>query len=68
LHIKILAECGLIEVKQVGRERYSEAQLNKLGDVAIWIEQYRQHFEKQLDALETYLHKLQKQRKHAKRK
>jgi len=52
----------------VGRERYSEAQLNKLGDVAIWIEQYRQHFEKQLDALETYLHKLQKQRKHAKRK
>ena len=34
LHIKILTECGLIEVKLVGRERFCEAQLNKLG---LWL-------------------------------
>jgi DNA-binding transcriptional ArsR family regulator len=68
LHIKILEECGLIEIKQQGRERYCEAQLDKLGEVSIWVDQYRQHWEKKLDSLEKYLHHLQKQRKNARRK
>jgi DNA-binding transcriptional ArsR family regulator len=68
LHIKILEECGLIEIKQQGRERYCEAQLDKLGEVSLWVDQYRQHWEKKLDTLEKYLHHLQKQRKNARRK
>ena len=68
LHIKILAECGLIEIRTQGRERVCEAQLKKLSQVSVWVEQYRQHWEKKLDSLENYLDKLQKQRKHAKRK
>jgi DNA-binding transcriptional ArsR family regulator len=68
LHVKILEECGLIMLKQQGRERYCEARLEKLGEVSEWVEQYKQHFEQKLDSLEKYLDKLQKQKKHAKRK
>lgn len=67
-HIKVLTECGLVEIKQEGRERYCTARLEKLGEVNDWIAQYKQFWEKQLDALEQYLDKLQKQQKNGKRK
>ena len=62
-HIKILTECGLIEIKQQGRERYCEAKLDKLNEVSEWVEQYRTFWEAKLDSLEAYLDKLQKQKK-----
>ena len=68
LHVKILEECGLITLKQLGRERFCEARLKKLGEVSQWVGQYKQHFEQKLDSLEKYLDKLQKERKHAKGK
>lgn len=68
LHIKILEECGLITIQTKGRERYCEAKLDQLHEVLEWVGQYRQHWEKRLDSLETYLNKLQKQKKNAKRK
>ena len=40
-HIKILMECGLLEINQQGRERYCEAKLEKLNEVSDWVEQYR---------------------------
>jgi DNA-binding transcriptional ArsR family regulator len=66
LHIKILVECELLKIKKQGRERYCEAQLAQLSEVAIWVEQYRNHFESKLDNLEMYLQKLKKERKHGK--
>lgn len=68
LHVKILEECGLIMLKQQGRERLCEARLEKLGEVSDWLEQYRQYFEQKLDSLEKYLDKIQKQKRHGKRK
>jgi DNA-binding transcriptional ArsR family regulator len=56
-HIKILTECGLIEMKQQGRERYCEAKLQKLNAVSQWIEQYRIFWTKKLEALENFLAK-----------
>lgn len=41
-HLKILMECGLIKITQCGRERYCEARLEKLTEVANWLEQYKQ--------------------------
>ena len=58
-HIKILTECGLIAIKQNGRERYCEAKLQKLNQVSDWVEQYRQLWNRKLDALENYLEELQ---------
>ena len=40
-HIKILTECGLITIKQQGRERYCEAKLQKLNEVSDWVDQYK---------------------------
>jgi DNA-binding transcriptional ArsR family regulator len=58
-HIKILTECGLITIKQSGRERFCEARLNKLNEVSEWVEQYRQFWNAKLDAMEIYLESLQ---------
>ena len=58
-HIKILTECGLIVIKQQGRERYCEARLKKLNEVSDWVEQYRRFWEDKLDSLELYLEKIQ---------
>ena len=54
-HIKILTECGLIRIRQQGRERYCEAKLQKLNEVSEWIERYRVFWTKKLDALESFL-------------
>ncbi len=62
-HIKILTECGLITIKQQGRERHCEARLNRLSEIAVWVEQYKQFYEDKLDNLEAYLNKLQKNKK-----
>ncbi|MEO8404458.1 MAG: metalloregulator ArsR/SmtB family transcription factor [Chitinophagaceae bacterium] len=56
-HIKILTECGLIVIKQQGRERYCEAKLQQLNEVSQWIEQYRVFWTKKLDALGDFLAK-----------
>ena len=62
-HVKILTECGLIVIKQQGRERYCEARLQKLNEVSNWVEQYRQFWNARLDALEVYLGELQRKKK-----
>lgn len=65
-HVKVLTECGLVEIKQQGRERYCEAKLDKLNEVSQWVEQYKRFWESKLDALELYLEKIQKDKKNAK--
>jgi DNA-binding transcriptional ArsR family regulator len=58
-HMKILIECGLVEINQKGRERYCEAKLEKLSQVSDWVNQYKEFWNKRLDALELYLAELQ---------
>jgi DNA-binding transcriptional ArsR family regulator len=72
-HIKILTECGLIVIRQHGRERHCEAKLDKLNEVSDWVEQYKKFWTQKLDSLEVYLEELQankkpKSKKNAKRK
>jgi len=68
-HIKILAECGLIVIKQQGRERFCEARLDKLNEVSEWVEQYKKFWSAKFDHLEDYLEKIQaKPKKPAKRR
>ncbi|MDB5109683.1 MAG: winged helix-turn-helix transcriptional regulator [Mucilaginibacter sp.] len=68
-HLKILTECGLVVIKQRGRERYCEAKLEKLSEVSDWVEQYRKVWTQKLDNLEDYLKELQaKNIQHGKQK
>ena len=38
--IRILSECGLVTIRQKGRERYCIANLSKLKSVYDWIEKF----------------------------
>ena len=57
LHIKILQECGLIEIKQQGRERYCELKQEKLKEVDEWISHYRTFWTKKFSSLKNYIGK-----------
>jgi DNA-binding transcriptional ArsR family regulator len=54
-HLKILTECGLVNIRQQGRERFCEAKLEKLNEVSDWVEQYRKIWTEKLDALEEFI-------------
>jgi DNA-binding transcriptional ArsR family regulator len=54
-HIKILEECGLVEVRQQGRERHCAARLEPLMEVADWVAKYKAFWNTKLDALERFL-------------
>ena len=62
-HIKILKECGLVVVRKQGRERYCEARLEPLNEVAKWVEQSQKVWDQRLDRLDEYLSELQKKEK-----
>ncbi len=53
--IKILEECGLIFIRQQGRERYCEARLDRLQPVSAWVEEYSIFWNSKLDALDRFL-------------
>ncbi|WP_199136625.1 ArsR/SmtB family transcription factor [Pedobacter sp. ASV12] len=54
-HIKILNECGLLNIRQDGRERFCEMKFEKLQEVANWIARYQTFWNNKLDDLEKHL-------------
>lgn len=62
-HIRILTECGLVVVKQRGRERYCYADLAQLKAVSEWVQRYRNFWTQKLDALDDFLDQEAKQNK-----
>ncbi len=54
-HIKILMECGLVTIKQEGRERFCEVKFKKLTEVSDWVNQYSRFWNNKLDALAHHL-------------
>ncbi len=65
-HIKILTECGLILIRQEGRERYCHANLKQLKEVSDWTKQFSAFWDNKLKALADFVeseHKSNKKRK-----
>lgn len=62
-HVKLLVECGLVVIRQVGRERYCEAQLQKLDEVTAWVNKYQQFWQQKFDALDKYLESVEAKKK-----
>jgi len=65
-HIKVLTECGLIIIKQKGRERYCEVNYKSLRKVSDWIDKYRVFWTQKLDALGDFLEKEKRSAKQVK--
>ena len=66
--IKILYECGLIQIRQQGRERYVEARLQPLAEVSDWLERFRKQWEAKFDRLDDILDELRTKKKPVTRK
>ncbi len=62
-HIKILSECGIIDINQKGRERFCLIQPQNLLPAFLWIEQYKRLWEDKIDSFENYLTTLQSKNK-----
>jgi DNA-binding transcriptional ArsR family regulator len=61
--IKILYECGLIEIRKQGRERYIEARLQPLAEVHDWLENFRKEWSAKFDRLDSILDELKAAKK-----
>ncbi len=59
LHIKYLQECGVITVKKEGRERFCHLKVQKLTEVADWLEPFRKMWTGKLNQLDELLEELQ---------
>lgn len=55
LHLKILSECGLLSIKQSGRERICEAKIEKLNEVYEWVLEYQKMWTGKLKALKSFV-------------
>lgn len=49
--LSILKSAGLVEERSAGRFRYYRLRAAPLGEVDVWLNRYRAHMERQLDAL-----------------
>ncbi|RAJ08637.1 helix-turn-helix protein [Chitinophaga skermanii] len=61
LHLKVLAECGLLNITQQGRERICEARLDKLNEVHEWVAQYHKMWTGRLNALKSLVEEEEKE-------
>ena len=67
-HIKILTECGIIDIEKRGRERYCRIQPRSLIPAFLWIEQFEKQWDEKLESFEEYLDKLQTKSKKRKKR
>jgi DNA-binding transcriptional ArsR family regulator len=66
-HIKILNECGIIEIETIGRERYCKVQPQSLIPAFLWLEQYQKQWEERIGSFEHYVNNLQSKNKKTKK-
>lgn len=57
-HIKHLTECGIVEIEQVGRERYCVIKPQNLVPAFLWLEKYQKQWESRIDSFEKYVNQL----------
>ncbi len=54
-HIKVLTECGVVVIKQQGRERFCYANREKLNEVKHWLEQLDAMWDNKLNTLKNFI-------------
>ncbi|EMJ97452.1 transcriptional regulator, ArsR family [Leptospira sp. B5-022] len=56
-HLQILTECELLNQEQNGREIYYQLNLNKMKEIADFIEPFRKMWDDRFDKLESVMKK-----------
>ena len=59
-HLQVLTEAELISQKQQGREIYYELQVDKMKEIDVWLNQFREIWENRFRNLDQLLEKTQK--------
>ena len=54
-HLRILAECDLIQQEQKGREIYYQLEVDKMKEIDQWLEQFRKIWDKRFNQLDNVL-------------
>jgi DNA-binding transcriptional ArsR family regulator len=54
-HIKILEECGLVKINQLGRERYCNVNPEPLNEVYDWLSYFDKFWDKKLNSLKNFM-------------
>jgi len=67
-HLKVLERAGLVAQGRDAQRRPRTLVAAPLGEVAAWLEDYRQHWEQRFAGLDRYLDDLQKKKKTTKRR
>ncbi len=62
-HLRILAECELVQQEQKGREIYYRLEIEKMKEIDEWLEQYRQIWETRFEQLDDLLTELKLNKK-----
>lgn len=67
-HLRILAECELVQQEQRGREIYYTLEIDKMKEIDEWLEQYRKIWESRYEQLDVLLAELKQQEKKERKK
>jgi DNA-binding transcriptional ArsR family regulator len=62
-HIKILTECGLVVIRQQGRERFCEVKLDQLNEVSEWLEPLQKTWDHRFEKLDQVLLNMKKKKR-----
>ncbi|RZJ33390.1 MAG: ArsR family transcriptional regulator [Flavobacterium sp.] len=62
-HLRILTECELVKQEQHGREIYYSLEIEKMKDIDIWLNQFREIWEKRFNQLDNVLQTLKNKKK-----
>jgi len=57
-HIKHLTECGIVEIEQIGRQRYCVIKPKNLIPAFMWLEKFQQQWESRINSFEKYVTQL----------
>lgn len=61
-HLRILREAGLVRVRRERQHRYYSLRSERLAEVDAWISKYRGFWESELDSLEDFLERANRNR------
>lgn len=65
-HLRVLERAGLIEQGRQAQWRPRRLRAGPLKDIAVWVDQYRRHWEESFERLDAYFRDLQDKQEQAK--